>query len=198
MQKLHNTQAMTYMLSQPFKWSRSIIIIGWFYKIAYRINNHRKMKIRDTFLLAAIISVIGCTEEPNNVISSQKYNELLKETIFPIADSLLNKEQLKLRIKLNDILYTYMYIEENCQKLSITKEYFEQQGIPPHYYDVLKYQMHETNECIERWIAEDDILAPYLKQDSLYKQFEKAKEKYWNIERPKLINKLILLSGKNY
>lgn len=112
----------------------------------------------------------------------------MKQTILPIPDSILTNEQLGLKIKLSDIIFKEMYIEENCQKLSITKEYFERESIPSIYYDIIEYQIAETNECIKRWIAEDSILAPHLlNQDSMLRI---AKEQYWNIERPLLIKRL--------
>ena len=149
-----------------------------------QINCLKAMKHTLLFLL---LSFVGCTKPSDTSLSSDEYQKLLKQTILPIPDSTLTKEQIELKIKLFDVLNEKMYVEDNCQKLSVGKDEFEKRGIPPLYYDVILYQMEETNLVVKKWLGEGKYPANQLNQDSLIKI---AKERYWNIERPLLLKRL--------
>ena len=134
-----------------------------------------------------VVLLAGCNHTANKTISHEEYQELLKQTILLIPDSLLTKEQLQLKIKVLDFMNQHTYIENNCQKLSVGKESFEKEGIPAFYYDVIQYQMKETNECAKECIESGDIPAIHLKQDSLFKEY---KVRYKEIDRPRMIKLL--------
>ena len=89
--------------------------------------------MRKVLILFIVTLFIGCNNKP---LSSDEYQELLKQTILPIPDSLLTKEQLQLKIKLLDLFNQHISVENNCQKLSIEKKHLEKEGIPTIYYDV--------------------------------------------------------------
>ena len=55
-------------------------------------------------------------------LSRTEYDKALKQTILIIPDSLLTCEQLELKIRLLDIIYEKVYVEDNNIKLSAEKE----------------------------------------------------------------------------
>ena len=141
-------------------------------------------------LFIGIILFIGCTPQSEKGLSPSEYQALLEQTVLPIPDSALTAEQMEVKIKLLDIIYTHICIEDNCQKLPVGKDLFEKEGLPAIYYDVTQYQIEESNEAIKKWMAEDEVFHDHfsrLNQDSLMKE---SKENYWNIERPRLMKLL--------
>lgn len=140
-------------------------------------------------LLLVFVTILcfGCAQVAKKEITENEYHNLLRQTILPIPDSTLTKKQLQLKIKLLDLLNENMYIENNIQKLNVGKDEFEKRGIPSLYYDVILYQMEETNLAVKKWLGEGKYPANQLNQDSLIKI---AKERYWNIERPLLLKRL--------
>ena len=139
--------------------------------------------MRKVLILFIVTLFIGCNNKP---LSSDEYQELLKQTILPIPDSLLTKEQLQLKIKLLDLFNQHISVENNCQKLSIEKKHLEKEGIPTIYYDVLQYQVKETNRCIKEWIESGEFPIE-LNQDSLFNEYL---VRYKEIDRPKMIKLL--------
>ena len=130
----------------------------------------------------------GCGVSDNKLISFDEYQELLKQTILTTPDTLMNKEQLALYIKIYDFMWEHIYVEDNCQKLSVGKDSMEKAGIPAIYYDVITYSIAETNEAVKEWIeADDDISDVLQKMDSLVKE---SKADYWNNRRPELLKML--------
>ena len=73
------------------------------------------------FFVAVFLTGCRCTSSSLQ-LSSNEYQELLKQTILPIPDSTLTKEQIELKIKLFDVLNEKIYVEDNCQKLSLGKD----------------------------------------------------------------------------
>lgn len=143
------------------------------------------MKILLLFMLALFV---GCTTNVSNKgLSSDEYQELLKQTIFVIPDSLKTKEQLQLNMKIYDFFNQYIYVENNCVKLSVGKESSTKEGIPAIYYDVIQFQLEENNECIKKWIESGDIPAKHLDMDSLVREYL---VRYKEIDRPKLLKRL--------
>lgn len=139
-------------------------------------------------LLFIIVSLIGCTRNVSNKsLSFEEYQELLKQTVFVIPDSLKTKEQLQLNMKIYDFFNQYIYVENNCVKLSVGKESSTKEGIPAIYYDVIQYQLEENNECVKKWIESGDIPAKHLDMDSLVREYL---VRYKEIDRPKLLKRL--------
>ena len=141
-------------------------------------------------LFIGILLFIGCTPQNENKLSPSEYQALLEQTVLPIPDSALTAEQMEIKIKLLDICHTHICIEGNGQKLSVGKDLFEKEGLPAIYYNVLQYQIEESNEAIKKWMAEDEVFHDHfsrLNQDSLMKE---SKEYYWNTERPRLMKLL--------
>ena len=147
----------------------------------------RTNTIKGVSTALAVCFFISCTQLSESNVSLKEYNDLLGQTILLLPDSVMTKEQFELKIKLLDLCYRHIYIEDNCQKLPIGKEHFEKEGIPAFYHDVIQYQIKETNECIKKWAAEGDIPAECLNQDSL---FNETKERYWKIERPLMVKEM--------
>lgn len=131
---------------------------------------------------------VGCTINVSNKgLSSDEYQELIKQTIFVIPDSLKTKEQLQLNMKIYDFLNQHIYVEDNCVKLSVGKELLTKEGIPTIYYDVIQYQLEENNECIKMWIESGDIAAKHFDMDSLVREYL---VRYKEIDRPELLKRL--------
>ena len=85
-------------------------------------------------------------------------------------------------------MWEHIFVEDNCQKLSVGKDSMEKAGIPAIYYDVITYSIAETNEAVKEWIeADDDISDVLQKMDSLVKE---SKVDYWNNRRPELLKML--------
>lgn len=145
------------------------------------------MSTRTFSLMLCVCALVGCSSPTEKSLSASEYQELLQQTIFPLPDSSLTKEQIELKVKVLDLLNKGIYVEDNSLKLSVGKEVFEKEDIPAHYHDVLLYQLKEANEAVNRWIKEGKIPAHHLNQDSLIKI---AKERYWSSERPLLIERL--------
>ena len=141
------------------------------------------MSTRAYLLMLCVCALVGCSAPTDKSLSASEYQELLQQTIFPLPDSSLTKEQIELQVIVLDILNKNIYVEDNCLKLSVGKEEFEKEGIPTHYHDVLQYQLKETNAGVNKWIEEGRIPANQLNVDSLLKI---AKERYWSSERPSL------------
>ena len=141
------------------------------------------------FLLSfAAVLLVACGNTTNKVVSHDEYQELLKQTILTTPDTLMNKEQLALYIKIYDFMWEHIFVEDNCQKLSVGKDSMEKVGIPAIYYDVITYSIAETNEAVKEWIeADDDISDVLQKMDSLVKE---SKTDYWNNRRPELLKML--------
>ena len=141
------------------------------------------------FLLSfAAVLLVACANTTNKVVSHDEYQELLKQTILTTPDTLMNKEQLALYIKIYDFMWEHIFVEDNCQKLSVGKDSMEKAGIPAIYYDVITYSIAETNEAVKEWIeADDDISDVLQKMDSLVKE---SKADYWNNRRPELLKML--------
>ena len=141
------------------------------------------------FLLSfAAVLLVACGNTTNKVVSHDEYQELFKQTILTTPDTLMNKEQLALYIKIYDFMWEHIFVEDNCQKLSVGKDSMEKAGIPAIYYDVITYSIAETNEAVKEWIeADDDISDVLQKMDSLVKE---SKADYWNNRRPELLKML--------
>lgn len=138
------------------------------------------------FLFVIVLLTIACNSTEKS-LSRNEYQELLQQTILPVPDTLLNKEQLALRIKILDFLHEHTYIENNCQKLSVGKDSMVRAGIPAIYYDIISYQYKETNDEVKRMIESGEIPAIHLNLDSLMRE---SNPYYWNTERPRLLKML--------
>ena len=143
--------------------------------------------MKKMLLLFIIASCWGCTNVSNKSLSASEYQDLLKQTILPIPDSLLTDEQIHLKIKLLDLLCQHVYVEDNCQKLAIDKKMFEKESIPTIYHDVIKYQLEQTNKATIQMIETDEVPSEHLEMDSLMKMY---KIRYWEEVRPELLNRL--------
>lgn len=128
---------------------------------------------------------VACVQIDDKELSRTEYDKALKQTILIIPDSLLTCEQLELKIRLLDIIYEKVYVEDNNIKLSAEKELFKQSGIPSLYYDVINYQLEETSSAVKKWKSEQSNLLGL----DLGTLLQEAKERYWTYERGLLIKR---------
>lgn len=135
------------------------------------------------FTVLALL-LFGCKSGSDKIISQEKYQELLSKSYMLKPDSLLTSQDIALKIKVMDFCFNNLTISDNHQQLDVTREELESQGIPSFYYDILQYQVYETNTNIEKWIEEGTLDIDDLNLDSSFKQ---AKDLYFKQERPRLL-----------
>ena len=132
-----------------------------------------------------LVLFLTCCSTKN--ISKKKYDKLLEQTFLLTPDSLLTTDQIALKIKVYDCLYTYITSNNNRQKLPVTRKEVESNGIPDLYYDIIQYQIKENNSYIDMLIKEGAISEENFDCDTLIKE---SKERYWSTERPLLVSRL--------
>ena len=137
-----------------------------------------------SYFPAFVFLLFGCGSKN---ISQKEYETLLKQTFLLTPDSLLTTNQISTKIIVLDFFYTYITVENNKQKLPVTKKQLKSHGIPPVYFDVLQYQINENNTFIERELSNGLIPSEQLDVNSL---IEESKERYWKTERPLLVLRL--------
>jgi hypothetical protein len=120
-------------------------------------------------------------------MSKKKYNTMLEQTYMLTPDSLLTKEQIAQKIRVNDYLYTYITSDNNKQKLPVSRKDIKSYGIPALYYDIIQYQIKETNSYIGKAKEEGLFTDENFNGDLLLME---AKERYWSTERPLLVKRL--------
>lgn len=141
------------------------------------------MKPTTLYFISIVFLLSGCCAN----ISEKKYNTLLMQTYMLIPDSLLTKDQIAKKIRVNDFLYTYVTSDNNKQKLPVSRKDIISHGIPTLYYDILQYQIRETNSYIDKAKEEGLFTDENFNCDILLME---AKERYWAIERPLLVERI--------
>ena len=131
--------------------------------------------------------LLGCKSNSEKVISEEQYKELLSQSYMLTPDSLLTPEDIALKIKVMDLFITNITFADNHQHFPVTREDLESKGIPSFYYDILQYQVYETNAAVDKWIEEGDITPEDLHLEASLKE---AKDHYWNMERPQLVSRV--------
>ena len=149
--------------------------------------NVKKSFSKGWYYAVIAMLLLGCKSNSEKVISEEQYKELLSQSYMLTPDSLLTPEDIALKIKVMDFLTTNITFTENHQQLPVTRQELESKGIPSFYYDILQYQVNETNAAIDRWIKEGSIAVEDLDMEALLKQ---AKDLYWNVERPQLVSRV--------
>lgn len=156
-----------------------------------RIHTVNNLLSKGWYYIVITLLMLGCKSNSDKVISQEEYQKLLSQSYMLKPDSLLTQEDIALKIKVMDFFITNITSADNHQQFSATREALESQGIPSFYYDILLYQVYETNAAVDKWIKEGSITAGDLHLDSSLKE---AKDLYWNVERPQLVSRL---SGTN-
>ncbi len=134
-----------------------------------------------------IVLFVNCSSNSSKAISQAEYKELMEQSILLTPDSLMTNKELSLKIKVLDFLYTYVSVEDNKQIFPATREQMVEKGIPDMYYDILLYQLNENNLFVEHEEKGNTMLSKALDIENMTKV---AKERYWNTERQKLIQRL--------
>lgn len=134
-----------------------------------------------TITLAILFS--ACSSKQSQTMSQEEYQKLLSQTYMLTPDSLLTNDQIELKIKVMDFMMTNVDMKDHKQVLQASRKDLEESGIPSLYYDILQYQINETNTAIENLIKEGSIRAEDLHLESSFKE---AKDHYWKTDRPEL------------
>ncbi len=121
--------------------------------------------------MSIAVAFVSCGNN-NATITDKKYKELLNESILLIPDSLLNEEQATLKAKLVDLIYKEVEVVDNNLVLKISREDLENQGIPSFYYDIIKYQLKETSDTMNKWVDEGSLTPEQADLDSLYREWQ--------------------------
>ena len=143
--------------------------------------------IKNWYYAVIALLLLGCKSNSDKVISQKEYQELLSQSYMLKPDSLLTLDDIALKIKVMDYFMSNISFADNHQKFAVTREDLESQGIPSFYYDILQYQVYETNAAVDKWIKEGSITAGDLHLESSLKE---AKDRYWNEERPQLVSRI--------
>ena len=138
-------------------------------------------------IIAVSALLIGCVTLRNQPLSADKYRELVSQTCLTIPESQMTPEQLSMKIKVLDYVYTNTMVKDNKQHLSATRRQVKKAGIPDVYYDVLRFQYNETNSFVERELNKGTISAEVLDMERM---FAEAKTRYFEAERPELLSRL--------
>lgn len=141
-------------------------------------------------LIYFVISLLllGCKSNIDKIVSPEEYQKLLSQSYMLKPDSLLTTEDIVLKIKVEDFLITNITFTDNHLQFPVTREDLESKEIPTFYFDILQYQVYETNAVVDKWIKEGSRTAEDL---HLYFSPEEDKDFYWNVERPRLISRLV-------
>lgn len=116
--------------------------------------------------------IIGCIQK-QSVISEEQYQEYLHQSVLVIPDSLMTNEQSLLKTKVFNIVSDRVQVRDNRLILDANRTLFKKEGIPTFYYDIIKYQIKETSDAVNRWIQEG--ILPYEKGnlDSLMNNYKR-------------------------
>lgn len=131
--------------------------------------------------------LLGCKSNSDKLVSQEEYQKLLSQSYMLKPDSLLTTEDIALKIKVMDFFISNITLADNHQQFPVTREDLESKGIPSFYYDILQYQVYETNTAVDKWIKEGSITVEDLDMVTLLKH---AKDLYWNVERPQLVSRM--------
>ncbi len=117
--------------------------------------------------LLAIIALLSCKSFSQSTNPTDKNVEIYNR-IF-LADSLLTKEELKLKYITGDLITKNMYVDENSICTRLKEDDFVKNNIPLYYYYVLIRDIKNANAFMKNnKITIDSISKLMTKANSLY------------------------------
>lgn len=120
--------------------------------------------------LSALFS--SCCQD--KVISQEQYNQYAEQIGLLLPDSLKTPEQIQIKEKMTQIIFSKTQVRNNQMHLTVGREYFVEQGLPDFCYDMAVFDHANTNRTIKEVMESSDI------QIDLEEVFKEAQEEFLN------------------
>lgn len=99
-------------------------------------------------ILILLLSLLACGRE-YTTITEEQYKEYVDMIQLSAPDTLKSPEQLYIKEKLTEIIFTKSAVKNNKVFLTVNREYFIEQGLPDFCYDMVIYDIANTNKVIK-------------------------------------------------
>lgn len=123
-------------------------------------------------LLILINLLLSCNQV--KVISQEEYNEYVEKIGLSLPDSLKTPEQILIKEKMTEIIFSNTEIRNNEMHLKVGRDYFVEQGLPGFCYDIAVFDQTNSNKLIKEAIKNTGI------EIDIKEAFEEAKKNYLN------------------
>ena len=125
---------------------------------------------RIVLLLCLVTLFSSCRQE--KVISQEQYNQYAEQIGLLMPDSLKTPEQIQIKEKMTEIIFSKTEVRKNRMHLTVGREYFVEQGLPDFCYDMAVFDHHNTNKVIKEVMKDSDI------QIDLEETFKEAQKEF--------------------
>ena len=127
---------------------------------------------RNVILLCVVMIISACNQV--KVISQEEYNEYVEKIGLSLPDSLKTPEQILIKEKMTEIIFSNTEIRNNEIHLKVGRDYFVEQGLPGFCYDIAVFDQTNSNKVIKEAIKNTGI------EIDIKEAFEEAKKNYLN------------------
>ena len=123
---------------------------------------------RNVILLCVVMIISACNQV--KVISQEEYNEYVEKIGLTLPDSLKTPEQILIKEKMTEIIFSNTEIRNNEMHLKVGRDYFVEQGLPGFCYDIAVFDQTNSNKVIKEAIKNTGI------EIDIKEAFEEAKK----------------------
>lgn len=123
---------------------------------------------RNVLLLCVVMIISACNQV--KVISQEEYNEYVEKIGLSLPDSLKTPEQILIKEKMTEIIFSNTEIRNNEMHLKVGRDYFVEQGLPGFCYDIAVFDQTNSNKLIKEAIKNTGI------EIDIKEAFEEAKK----------------------
>ena len=123
---------------------------------------------RNVILLCVVMIISACNQV--KVISQEEYNEYVEKIGLSLPDSLKTPEQILIKEKMTEIIFSNTEIRNNEMHLKVGRDYFVEQGLPGFCYDIAVFDQTNSNKVIKEAIKNTGI------EIDIKEAFEEAKK----------------------
>ena len=123
---------------------------------------------RNVLLLCVVMIISACNQV--KVISQEEYNEYVEKIGLSLPDSLKTPEQILIKEKMTEIIFSNTEIRNNEMHLKVGRDYFVEQGLPGFCYDIAVFDQTNSNKVIKEAIKNTGI------EIDIKEAFEEAKK----------------------
>ena len=123
---------------------------------------------RNVLLLCVVMIISACNQV--KVISQEEYNEYVEKIGLTLPDSLKTPEQILIKEKMTEIIFSNTEIRNNEMHLKVGRDYFVEQGLPGFCYDIAVFDQTNSNKVIKEAIKNTGI------EIDIKEAFEEAKK----------------------
>lgn len=125
---------------------------------------------RIILILCLTVLFSSCRQE--KVISQEQYNQYAEQIGFLLPDSLKTPEQIQIKEKMIEVIFSKTEIRKNQMYLTVGRDYFVEQGLPDFCYDMAVFDNANTNRVIKEVMESSDI------QIDLEEAFREAQKEF--------------------